>query len=280
MARAPRRGPAAKGDRRAPAGRIRDYRGRIASARGSLIRNDPMRLAPLFFRWHRWLGYLVALQVLVWVAGGLVFAWLPFQGWVKGADLVSKPHQPLPPGWAGVVAMAQGTRGEVLSVQSVATAGGPALRLVRADGEQWLRAQGGELPPPEAADIERFARSLYKGGEVPLVAQRLAQAPRRLGLVRELAQRRDIWRASFDDALGTRLYFSGRGGELLAVRNEAWVWYDFFWRLHVMDYSEGEDFNNSLLRAASSAAIFLVLSGLVLLVLSLRRVWRRRGHRT
>lgn len=27
-----------------------------------------------FFRWHRWLGYAVALQVLAWVLGGVVFA--------------------------------------------------------------------------------------------------------------------------------------------------------------------------------------------------------------
>ena len=49
-----------------------------------------------------------------------------------------------------------------------------------------------------------------------------------------------------------------------------------FWRLHVMDYSEGEDFNNKLLRGASVAAIALVITGLVLMVLALRRSWRHR----
>ena len=108
--------------------------------------------------------------------------------------------------------------------------------------------------------------------------QRLQQVPARLGLVRELGARRDAWVARFDDALGTRLYFDGRSGELLAVRNEAWVWYDFFFRLHVMDYSEGEDFNNPLLRAAASAALLLVLTGLTLSALALRRAWRQRRH--
>ena len=70
-----------------------------------------------------------------------------------------------------------------------------------------------------------------------------------------------------------------RSGELLTLRNDAWVIYDFFWRLHVMDYAGGEDFNNSPLRGASLAAIALVLTGLTLTTLALRRTWRRRRRR-
>jgi len=109
--------------------------------------------------------------------------------------------------------------------------------------------------------------------------QRLAESPLRLGIVREAGERRDLWLARFDDRLQTRLYVDGRSGELLAVRNEAWVVYDFFFRLHVMDYQGGDDFNNPLLRAAATVALGLVLTGLVLLGLSLRRRWRRRGVR-
>ena len=76
--------------------------------------------------------------------------------------------------------------------------------------------------------------------------------------------------------MGTRLYFAGRSGELLAVRNDAWVVYDFFWRLHLMDYAGGEDFNNTLLRVSAVAVIGLVITGLVLSALALRRSWRRR----
>ena len=239
-----------------------------------------MRLSPLFFRWHRWLGYLVALQVLVWVLGGLVFAWLPFQGWVKGVDAVAKPRQPLPAGWAAAVAAATAARGEILSVQSVATANGPALRLVVGPAGPadtvWLSAAGGELPAADAAAIARYARTLYKGEGALAAVQRLPQVPARLGLVHELGARRDAWVARFDDALGTRLYFDGRSGELLAVRNEAWVWYDFFFRLHVMNYFDDEDFNSPWLRGAASAAVLLVTTGLVLSTLALRRAWRRR----
>ncbi len=235
-----------------------------------------MSLAARFFRWHRWAGYLIALQVLAWVLGGLLFAWLPFQPWVKGADAVLKPQQPLPPDWPRALAGLPGERGPWLSVHSVATAGGPALKLRDARGELWLSAAGGELAAPDAQAIARYARTLYRGDGAPQSPLSLTQAPRRLGIVRELGERTNAWQVRFDDTLGTRLYFDARSGELLAVRNEAWVVYDFFWRLHVMDYEGGEDFNNSLLRGASIAAFGLVLTGLTLMALALRRRWRRR----
>ena len=235
-----------------------------------------MNIAARFFRWHRWLGYLIALQVLAWVLGGLVFAWLPFQPWVKAADAFTKPQQPLPAGWTTALAALPPAPGPLLAVQSVATAAGPALKLRYAQGEQWLSAAGGELPRADAESVGRFARSIYRGPGALASVTTLTEAPRRLGIVRELGERRDAWVAQFDDGLRTRMYFELRSGELLTVRNEAWVVYDFFWRLHVMDYSHGEDFNNTLLRVSAIAIFGLLLTGLVLMTLALRRAWRRR----
>jgi hypothetical protein len=104
--------------------------------------------------------------------------------------------------------------------------------------------------------------------------ERLASVPPQLGIVAETGGRGDLWRVQFGDSLGTRIYLKGSTGEFVAVRNEAWVWYDFFWRLHIMDYAGGEDFNGTLLRVASLLAIGLVLAGAVLALLALRRRWR------
>jgi len=231
-----------------------------------------MSLAAKFFRWHRWLGYLVALQVLAWVLGGLLFAWLPFQAWVKGGDVLNKPQQALPANWAEALRNLP-SDGELLGLQSVATASGPALKLRYAKSEVWLSAAGGVLPAADAGRVGDFARSLYKGDGKLVEVTPLTEVPERLGLVRELAERRDVWRARFDDRLQTRFYFDRRSGEMLAVRNEAWVIYDFLWRLHVMDYRGGEDFNNGLLRTAALAALAFTLTGLVLSLLALRRTW-------
>lgn len=240
-------------------------------------RRITMSLSARFFRWHRCVGYLVAIQVLAWVLGGLLFAWLQFQPWVKGADVLARPQQALPADWPRALAALTPGRGPLLSVQTVSTASGPALKLLDAQGEQWLSAAGGELPWPDAGAVGRYARTLYRGDGALQTVQQLQDVPRRMGIVRELGERNGVWLAHFDDRLRTRLYFDVRSGELLALRNDAWVVYDFFWRLHVMDYEGGEDFNNALLRGASIAALGLVLTGLTLAGLALRRAWRRRS---
>jgi hypothetical protein len=167
----------------------------------------------------------------------------------------------------------------VLSVASALTPHGPALRLRHAKGETWVAASGQPLPATDAPAVERFARSLYLGAAAGTEVVRLSEVPARALIVREAGPRRDLWRVSFADRIGTRLYFDGASGELVAVRNNAWVLYDFFWRLHLMDYREGEDFNHPLVRAAALAALALVVTGLVLAVLALRRTLRQRGRR-
>jgi PepSY-associated TM region len=238
-----------------------------------------LSLSAITFRLHRWLAWLVGVQVLVWVTGGVLFSVLPFKAWVKGADTVKPPAVVLPADWAERTAPAlqlAARAAEVAAVAAVATPQGPALRLsyhsgpapaiVPADGSAWR--------PPDEAELRRFAASLYRGPAALRSAELLPQVPRRLGIVAETGGRGHVWRLSFDDTLGTRIYLDGRTGEFITSRNEAWVWYDFFWRLHIMDYEAGEDFNGTLLRVASLSAFVLVLAGVVLAVLALRRRWR------
>jgi len=238
-----------------------------------------MSLAATTFRIHRWLGWLIGVQVLVWVTGGMVFSLLPFKPWVKGGDTVRPPAVVLPAGWAERVApalQAAAQLGEVVNVATVSTPQGPALRLnyrggpkpmiVPADGTAWT--------PPDEAALRRFGASLYLGPAAVTAVERVATVPRRLGIVAETGGRGDLWRLRFDDALATRIYLDGHTGEFVTSRNEAWVWYDFFWRLHIMDYADGEDFNGTLLRVASVTAGGLVIAGAVLAVLAARRRWR------
>jgi hypothetical protein len=226
------------------------------------------------WRWHRWLGWLVGLQVLAWVSGGLLFAWLPFEPWVKGGDVLQRPAlalTALPPALQGL------DPAGVTAITAVATPRGTAWR-VRLDGQAqpvYRLISGAAWVAPEVGELRAFARALAPSLGEPVAVERLAKVPRRLGIVDEVGGRGDVWRVRYADTLGTRLYLDGQGGEFIALRNEAWVWYDFFWRLHIMDYGGGEDFNNAWLRAASLLAWGLVLAGALLSVLALRRARRR-----
>lgn len=238
-----------------------------------------VKLSAITFRIHRWLGWLIGLQVLIWVTGGLVFSLVPFKAWVKGADTVKPPAVVLPADWPQRTLhtlQAAARRGDVVAVAAVGTPQGPALRvsyrggiepvIVPADGTPWA--------PPDEPALRRFASSLYQGQAAVTVVERMATVPRRLGIVAETGGRGDLWSLRFDDPLATRIYLDGRTGEFVTSRNEAWVWYDFFWRLHIMDYAQGEDFNGTLLRVASISAFGLVFAGAVLSALALRRRWR------
>jgi hypothetical protein len=89
-------------------------------------------LSATTFRIHRWLGWLVGVQVVIWVAGGVVFSLVPFTPWVKGGDTVKPPMVMLPPGWAerAVPALQEAARiGDVMAVAAVATPQGAALRV-------------------------------------------------------------------------------------------------------------------------------------------------------
>lgn len=234
-----------------------------------------MSLTTQAWRWHRWLGWAAGLQVLVWVSSGVLFAWLPFEPWVKGGEQLQRPVlslAALPPGLEGI------DPARVTALAAVATPRGTAWRIgLKGEPRPAYRPlSGGAWVPPDAAAVRAFALTLVPRAGEPLAVERLATVPARLGIVQETGGRGELWRVRFGDGLGTRLYLDGEGGDLVALRNEAWVWYDFFWRLHIMDYGGGEDFNNSLLRAASLLSWALVAAGAVLSVLAARRAWRRR----
>jgi hypothetical protein len=47
--------------------------------------------------------------------------------------------------------------------------------------------------------------------------------------------------------------------------------FDFFWRLHVMDYDDGADFNHPLLIISAGLGLIVSVSGLTILVFRMRR---------
>ena len=81
-----------------------------------------MSLSATTIRIHRSLGWLIGLQVLVWITGGVVFSLVPFNPWVKGGNTVKPPAIVLPVGWAERVApalQAAAQLGEVAAVDAV-----------------------------------------------------------------------------------------------------------------------------------------------------------------
>ena len=83
-----------------------------------------------------------------------------------------------------------------------------------------------------------------------------------------------LYRVTFDDSLGTRLYVSVEHGLVTARRNDRWRLFDFLWMLHIMDYQNRDNFNTLLLQAVSALGLVTVLSGFFLFSVTLRRLRR------
>ena len=116
---------------------------------------------------------------------------------------------------------------------------------------------GDPLAPIDAKTANRLALSYY-AGTAEIIETRLIESepPREIG-----ARPLPLWRVDFDDMWGSTFYISPSTGALATRRHTLWRVFDFLWMLHIMDYDEREDINNTLLRLVSFFAFLMVLSG-------------------
>ena len=79
------------------------------------------------------------------------------------------------------------------------------------------------------------------------------------------------WAHHYDDGDATTVYVSAEDGRVLAHRNNEWRRFDFFWMLHILDFDRREDINNSLGVSFAFGSLWLAMTGLILIITSLRR---------
>jgi hypothetical protein len=219
---------------------------------------------------HKWLGLIIGLQVFFWVLGGLIFVTIPFQGIIKGGDYVHKIEANFEKRALYPISQID-EKGEMRSIITVNISGQPMYKMTDALGGQRIfnALNGSVMPKPSEKEILAHAKFLYKGsGHIKSIQLLTQPQAKRLLIVDELYGKTGLWQVSYDDALKSRLYFDVVTGEFHRFRNDAWVLYDLFWRLHVMDYENGENFDHWLIKIAAGLSFFLIFSGIILLFYS------------
>jgi hypothetical protein len=217
---------------------------------------------------HKWLALIVGLQVLGWVLGGLVMTAIPIERVRSEHHIAEFAPDPLP--HQGLVEMhAAAAAAGVTPVEATlkSTLRGPVWLLKGADATtRTLDARTGRPMAPLAAKEARLLAGVaYQGKGRPVAARYFAAAPQESG------RTGPIWRVDFDDAEKTAFYLSPETGEVLTRRSNIWRFYDFFWRIHILDFKTGDDFNHPLIIAAAALTLPVVITGLIMLCIKLGR---------
>ena len=218
---------------------------------------------------HKWVGLLIGVQVLLWLLSGLLmslFDPLEVSGkkWVSTTAAESQLTDSavlLEPSEFNAKQI-EGALGIDLKVRH----GRAVYRVRLPGGESLLDAADGSIIVFDKADAERLARQDFNG-EGEIISSEQGTAP-------DIETRNSIgayWRVNFSDQANTSIYVSASTGDILERRNWSWRVRDFFWMLHIMDYSGRQDFNHPLIITIALIAIWLGISGFILLFGSFSR---------
>jgi len=218
---------------------------------------------------HKWVGLAIGLQISLWLLSGVMMAQLDpdkvsGNKWAANAKIETQviSQQPL-------------LEPQQLPAEQLANAhairlenrlGYPVYRISHADGVTLLNAADGSVIAFSSDFAQQLASADYTGkGDVESVTP--GHAP-------DIETRDSIgpyWRVNFSDTVSTSIYISASTGEILERRNSYWRVFDFFWMLHIMDYSDRSNFNNSIIITVALIAIWLGISGFILLFYSFSR---------
>lgn len=220
----------------------------------------------LFARWHVWLGWLVAVPLILWTLSGLVMVAKPIEE-VRGNHLrIAVERQGFSANPAPI-AFAPADGDQAVEMRSFMQNGRFVTVVTRPDGrvDRYDASTGEPIPPLGEREARALvAAEIVGGGNVVSVRRFGADAP-------PIDFRRPVaaWQVALAD--GTHVYVGEDSGAVEAVRTRWWRIFDFMWGLHIMDLQTREDTSHPLLIGSAALALTMVLLGTVLM-------FRRRGR--
>ncbi len=226
-----------------------------------------------WFTVHKWVGLVVGLQILAWMVSGLYMTWFPIAQVRSEQNIREIAARDL----HTTVDLATAT-------QALAALSIPISRLELVDvAGRWMwridsqgkphalmDAESGRVVSPldETAARDIAAADFAGDGKVVSAALIEENAPI------EYRGAMPVWQIVFDDPDATHLYVAPLTGKVAARRSGLWRTYDFLWSLHIMDYSQRENFNHWPIVLMALLGLVLTVSGIGLLVI---RLWPRRS---
>lgn len=229
-------------------------------------------------QWHKWLSLFIGGQVMIWLASGLYMVIMDLD-FIHGDHLVRERSDTFMSGYSPEIGFADILSNYPGADEIVLTnwIGKPVYRIYTSEGWLLVDAQDGtERSPLGKADAiavaqYHYARSANVASATLIETE--ADAPTELQ-----SRKLPLWRIDFDDAGASSFYVSPHDGTLVARRHTYWRIFDFAWMLHIMDYDERANVNNTLLRIAAGLGLTLSIIGMWLLWFSFNRRKRINGE--
>lgn len=227
-----------------------------------------------FRTWHRWLGIIVGVQMVIWAISGayMVIVQLPF---IHGVHLTEDADElirdPSLVNRLPAVLDAYPHAVEVQLINRLVAGEYKDLAQIHAISEKFL-VDLETLATVELseADIVELAAAYYAKGDADIgrVEYLKNEAPSELN-----AQLLPMWRVNFDDFGNTSLYLHPQTGEMTVRRHDFWRGFDIMWMFHIMDYKDRVDITTWWLRAFIFASFAFLFTGTLLL---LQTLWLSR----
>ena len=244
----------------------------------------------IFFRkLHRWLGLLMVVQIIAWMASGLYFSIFPIEE-IRGEHLTRSSEPLETEGLAQMGSPAQvnrvldkhfGPGWELTSLSLVSKGDRMVWRIDgRVDGVAFRRLVPGDgtgvLPVLSAQEAAQVAQGWLLDATEPRAIEWLEST----SPGSEIRGRNfPLWKVSFGEPESLNLYLDPWTGEILARRTTRWRVFDFFWMLHVMDFENRDDFNHPLLQVAALLGLLVALSGVIFWAITTTLFRKKRRER-
>lgn len=217
---------------------------------------------------HKWVGLLIGIQVVLWLGSGLVISLLD-PSKVSGKQWAQPPAETQRFQFENILEVQDlpgGILKNALSVDLTVFRKQPVYEIRHPDSVTLINAVTGESFQFGEANATTLALEGFEGtGEVVSITK---------GTAPDMETRNHTgpyWRVDFSDTAESSYYISAWTGDILERRNKYWRTHDFFWMLHIMDYRDHEDINNSLVIGVALVAVWLGISGFILLFSSFSR---------
>jgi len=228
---------------------------------------------------HKWLGLLVGLQILIWLATGLYMVIVNID-FIHGDPLVKNMQQTVlvPDASMLSIAMLRSQYPDASQIGLRPVMGKTFYTVTTADKRYLIDPGTGAIKSPLDEETARQIASYHFAGDAQVINTSLISSKPPM----EIQTRRlPLWRIDFNDRLATSFYIDPYSGSLATRRHQYWRIFDFMWMLHIMDYEERSDSHNRLLVFAQITGLAFAISGAWLLFYSFngRRQSKRTGRK-